>query len=150
MESTTCLELQSQTTRLIVKPTQHNMANREQGYGLTAELARKREASYNHELEASIRGWMESINGPIQGGFHEGLQSGVYLCELMNRLRPGSINKINRNNMAFMKMENIGNFLGVCQGLGLRSTDLFQTVDLYEAQNMSAVLQCLDALRRVA
>ena len=33
-------------------------------------------------------------------------------------------------------MENIGNFLDGCYSIGMNKGDLFQTVDLYEAQNM--------------
>ena len=33
-------------------------------------------------------------------------------------------------------MENIGTFLSGCEDYGLKKTDLFQTVDLYEAQNI--------------
>lgn len=36
-------------------------------------------------------------------------------------------------------MENIGNFLEACYGYGLQKTDTFQTVDLYEAQNIPQV-----------
>lgn len=36
-------------------------------------------------------------------------------------------------------MENIGNFLTFCENYGLARTDLFQTVDLYEGQNIPQV-----------
>ena len=36
-------------------------------------------------------------------------------------------------------MENIGNFLTVAESLGVAKNDLFQTVDLYEAQNVPQV-----------
>lgn len=36
-------------------------------------------------------------------------------------------------------MENIGNFLTVVDELGVAKTDSFQTVDLYEAQNIPQV-----------
>lgn len=36
-------------------------------------------------------------------------------------------------------MENIGNFLAVCEDLGVNKLDLFQTVDLYEAENLPQV-----------
>ena len=37
-------------------------------------------------------------------------------------------------------MENIGNFLRVAESLGVAKMDLFQTVDLYEAQNIPGVI----------
>lgn len=36
-------------------------------------------------------------------------------------------------------MENIGNFLSGCEAYGCPKTDIFQTVDLYEAQNIPQV-----------
>ena len=36
-------------------------------------------------------------------------------------------------------MENIGNFLKGAEAYGVAMTDLFQTVDLYEAKNMILV-----------
>lgn len=38
-------------------------------------------------------------------------------------------------------MENVGKFLSACEAYGLEKQDLFQTVDLYEAQNMPQVCQ---------
>ena len=36
-------------------------------------------------------------------------------------------------------MENIGKFLEFCDQLGVPKTDVFQTVDLYEGQNIPQV-----------
>jgi len=37
------------------------------------------------------------------------------------------------------QMENIGNFLDACEKYGCNKQDIFQTVDLYEAQNIPQV-----------
>ena len=37
------------------------------------------------------------------------------------------------------QMENIGNFLSACERYGCNKQDIFQTVDLYEAENMPQV-----------
>ena len=50
--------------------------------------------------------------------------------------------------MAFKQMENIGNFLTGCEGVGMAKTDLFQTVDLFEAQNVPLVVDTIHALGR--
>ena len=44
--------------------------------------------------------------------------------------------------------ENIGRFLEACEKLGLRRTDCFMTVDLYEAKNLVPVVDCVVALKR--
>ena len=45
-------------------------------------------------------------------------------------------------------MENIGNYLSSCENYGVPKTDLFQTVDLYEGQNMPQVINGIIALGR--
>lgn len=56
--------------------------------------------------------------------------------------------KINNSLMSFKMMENIGNFLEACQELGVSKFDLFQTVDLYEGENISQVVNDIYALGR--
>ena len=46
------------------------------------------------------------------------------------------------------QMENVGNYLGACEAYGVPKTDLFQTVDLYEGQNMPLVVNGIIALGR--
>jgi len=56
--------------------------------------------------------------------------------------------KFKREKMAFKKMECISQFLAAAEKYGIPKTELFQTVDLYEQQNMSQVVQCVAALGR--
>lgn len=128
------------------------MAERPKGYGMTAELQEKKDAKYDPELERQAREWMETVTGESfpSGTFHAALKDGVYLCKVINALRPGSVKKINASKMAFKMMENIGNFLSACEQYGLKKTDMFQTVDLYEAQNMPQVVNGIHALGRKA
>ena len=58
---------------------------------------------------------------------------------LINKLQPGSVPKINTGKMAFKLMENISKFLEASTRYGVAKTDLFQTVDLYEAENIPQV-----------
>lgn len=66
---------------------------------------------------------------------------------LMQSLGESGI-KAKREKMAFKKMECISQFLAAAERYGIPKTELFQTVDLYEQQNMSQVVQCLAALGR--
>ncbi|KAJ2358534.1 Protein kinase of the Mitotic Exit Network [Coemansia sp. RSA 2618] len=79
----------------------------------------------------------------------ETLRDGVVLCRLINALRPGAVKRINTKRLPFTQMENISNFLSAAQSLGLDSSDLFQTVDLYEGKNMPRVVMTLLAIARV-
>ncbi|KAK3739005.1 hypothetical protein QZH41_010472, partial [Actinostola sp. cb2023] len=56
--------------------------------------------------------------------------------------------KVNEQNMPFKQMENISNFLAHADSLGVASGDLFQTADLYDNQNMGAVISCIHAVGR--
>jgi len=65
---------------------------------------------------------------------------------VINKLQPGSVAKINSGKMAFKLMENISNFLDAITRYGVAKTDLFQTVDLYEAENIPQVWLLLYAI----
>lgn len=87
------------------------------------------EAKYDTQLEADLRSWIESVTGEkLTGTFAEALKSGVTLCNLVNKIKPGSVKKINTLKTPFMQMENINNFLNAARNLGVPANDLFQTV----------------------
>ena len=128
------------------------MATRPEGYGMTAELKQKQDKKHDPKLEAEAKSWLQSVVGePFPAGsFHEALKDGVYLCKAINKLKPGSVKKINTNKMPFKQMENIGNFLEAAAAYGLPKPDSFQTVDLFENQNMPQVILSIHALGRTA
>lgn len=128
------------------------MANHGPVYGLDAQLAEKRAASYNADLEREAREWIEAVTGEtLNGTFQEALKDGTILCKLANKISPGAIKKIGTGKMPFIQMENIGNFLTVCSSkLGVPANDLFQTVDLYEAKNMNQVIDAIHAVGRAS
>jgi len=131
------------------------MANRPKGFGMTAELADKRDKKYDLDVEGQVVEWIVSMlncERPASGkdAVHAWLKDGQVLCNLINIIQPGSIRKINTNKMAFKQMENIGNFLAACEKAGVKKLDTFQTVDLYECANMPQVLAGLMALGRRA
>jgi hypothetical protein len=72
----------------------------------------------------------------------------IFLARLANKLT-GSTIKINESKMAFKQMENIGKFLDAMDAYGLNSFEKFQTVDLYEAANMTQVVLSLHAIGRL-
>lgn len=67
---------------------------------------------------------------------------------LVNNIKEGSVKKINESKMAFKCMENINAFLEVCKVLGVPPQETFQTVDLWERQNLNSVVICLQSLGR--
>jgi len=110
-------------------------------------LAKKAAEKYDPELEDRAAEWIEGVTGEsgVKGNFAEALKSGVILCKLLNTIKPGSIKKINEQNMAFKQRENISNWLTAIQSLGVHNNAVFGPDDLYEAKNMGSVLNCIFA-----
>lgn len=63
-------------------------------------------------------------------------------------MKPGSVKKINTGAMAFKCMENINAFLEVAREMGVPAQETFQTVDLWERQNLNSVVICIQSLGR--
>eukprot|EP00276_Gloeochaete_wittrockiana_P014320 CAMPEP_0184351482 /NCGR_PEP_ID=MMETSP1089-20130417/43652_1 /TAXON_ID=38269 ORGANISM="Gloeochaete wittrockiana, Strain SAG46.84" /NCGR_SAMPLE_ID=MMETSP1089 /ASSEMBLY_ACC=CAM_ASM_000445 /LENGTH=193 /DNA_ID=CAMNT_0026684839 /DNA_START=70 /DNA_END=651 /DNA_ORIENTATION=- len=124
------------------------MANHGPSYGLDAELAQKQASKFDPRLEQEAKEWILAVTGTAINDMHEDLKSGIVLCELANKILPGSVKKINRGRMPFVLMENINSFLLAARQIGVPATDLFMTVDLFEAKNMNQVIDTIHALGR--
>lgn len=71
-----------------------------------------------------------------------------FVVRLADRIMgPGKVHH-NTSKLAFKQMENINNFLVACEKYGIAKTDLFQTVDLFENQNLWQVVLAIFALGR--
>ncbi|KAI4548420.1 hypothetical protein MG293_000750 [Ovis ammon polii] len=136
------------------------MANRGPSYGLSREVQEKIEQKYDADLENKLVDWVilqcaEDIEHPPPGRAHfqKWLMDGTVLCKLINSLYPPGqepIPKISESKMAFKQMEQISQFLKAAEIYGVRTTDIFQTVDLWEGKDMAAVQRTLMALGSVA
>ncbi|KAJ6254339.1 muscle-specific protein [Anaeramoeba flamelloides] len=115
-------------------------------YGLDRELRNKRNNKFDPRLENEAISWIENVTGARISGGVGSLKSGVVLCQLVNRIRPNSVRRINHGRMPFTQMENVNGFLMAAKSLGVSESDLFMTVDLYEEKNLPQVVQCLHAL----
>jgi len=112
-----------------------------------AKLAGKRDPAQEQEAQE----WIESILGekfPKGQAYEDVLHDGQVLCKVLNKLKPGSIPKINESGGQFKMMENINNFQKALTEYGVPKIDLFQTVDLYEKKDIGAVTGCIFALGR--
>lgn len=141
------------------------MSNRPRGFGLTAELNKKKAAKFDVDLSNDCLMWMNavfedggceeetqqtSVSITKQEDISDLLKDGVLLCKLVNVIKQDSVKKINNSNLAFKKMENINHFIAACESLGCKKQDLFQSVDLYESQNIPQVINGIMALGRKA
>ena len=121
-------------------------------YGMDAEQALKQAAKYDYGRERLIVKWIEAVLGEKlkSKDLHEALKSGVVLCKLLNKIRPNIIKKFNTREIALMEIENIKLYLEGCWKLGVPSSCLFVSSDLYKARGMNEVLNNLEALSKIA
>lgn len=111
-------------------------------------------AKYSEELAQEVLEWIRVITeedfntAGDMDNFYEVLKDGTLLCRLVNKIKPASVKKINESKMAFKCMENISAFLAAAKDLGVPAQETFQTVDLWERQNLNSVVICLQSLGR--
>lgn len=134
------------------------MAYHGPSYGLSRECAMKSQAKFSLERSQECTAWLEEVlgrkfeyegeeagqTGPKdQLQFATLLKDGSILCELINKLEPGSVKKINTMKAPFKQRENIEMYLKGCKAYGLSEQDLFQVNDLYEHKNLYMVVDNL-------
>jgi len=110
-------------------------------------------ATHSNPLEQEAADWIEAVTGenqPADLKFSHWLKSGTVLCNLVNKLKPGTIPKVNKMKMPFAHMENINGFIQACTVLSVPGSDLFMTVDLYEEKNLNQVITCIHSLGRAS
>lgn len=111
------------------------------------QLAGKRDP----EKEVEAQSWIEEVLGAKFSpgeSYADTLKDGVILCKLMNKIKPGSVPKINTSGASFKMMENINLFQKALKDYGVTDIDVFQTVDLWEQKDISQVTMTLFALGR--
>jgi len=126
------------------------MANHGPVYGLDAELEDKRKAQYDPKLEQEAKDYIKAKTGTTIGDFHDGLKDGIVLCNLIRTVASGaSVGAPKSSKMPFVQMENIAAYLAGCSKLGMKTHDLFQTVDLFEAKNLNQVVTNILVLKKL-
>ncbi|EHB13121.1 Transgelin-2 [Heterocephalus glaber] len=96
------------------------------------------------EAKGTMQQW--SFHEPGRENFQNWLKDGTVLCELINGLHPegqAPVKKIQASTMAFKQVEQISQFLQAAERYSINTTDIFQTVDLWEGKNMACVQQTL-------
>ncbi|XP_048348275.1 LIM domain only protein 7 isoform X8 [Sphaerodactylus townsendi] len=92
---------------------------------------------------AEARRWVEAATGKSFGNkdFRAALENGVLLCNLINKIKPGIIKKINHLSTPIAGLDNINVFLKACEKLGLKEAQLFHPGDLQDLSNRVTVKQ---------
>nr|XP_046246140.1 LIM domain only protein 7b isoform X10 [Scatophagus argus] len=85
--------------------------------------------------------WIEEVTGKSFGcnDFRAALENGVLLCDLINRLKPGIIKRVNRLSTPIAGLDNVNVFLKACGKLGLNVSQLFHPGDLQDLSTRATV-----------
>ncbi|XP_068430443.1 LIM domain only protein 7-like [Clinocottus analis] len=78
--------------------------------------------------------WIEEVTRKSFGcnDFRAALENGVLLCDLINRLKPGIIKRVNRLSTPIAGLDNVNVFLKACGKVGLNVSQLFHPGDLQD------------------
>ncbi|XP_036749812.2 LIM domain only protein 7 isoform X12 [Manis pentadactyla] len=92
---------------------------------------------------AEAQRWVEAVTEKNfeTKDFRASLENGVLLCDLINKLKPGVIKKINRLSTPIAGLDNINVFLKACEQIGLKQAQLFHPGDLQDLSNRVTVKQ---------
>ncbi|XP_027700363.1 LIM domain only protein 7 isoform X4 [Vombatus ursinus] len=92
---------------------------------------------------AEAQRWVEAVTEKNfeNKDFRASLENGVLLCDLINKLKPGIIRKINRLATPIAGLDNINVFLKACEKIGLKEAQLFHPGDLQDLSNRVTVKQ---------
>ncbi|XP_063737822.1 LIM domain only protein 7b isoform X3 [Eleginops maclovinus] len=85
--------------------------------------------------------WIEKVTGKSFGcnDFRAALENGVLLCDLINKLKPGIIKRVNRLSTPIAGLDNVSVFLKACGKLGLNVSQLFHPGDLQDLSSRATL-----------
>jgi len=120
-------------------------------FGIDAELFLKMEAKRDRGRERRILTWVQTVleeDLADLDNVHTSLKTGVLLCKLINKLKPGTIKKFAKTRlMPLTERANIEEFLQACIRLGVPQGDVCGISDLYSQKDLNAVYQTLFSLQ---
>ncbi|KAF4075313.1 hypothetical protein AMELA_G00233020 [Ameiurus melas] len=90
---------------------------------------------------SEARRWVEEVTKKRFGSsnFRSALENGVLLCDLINKLKPGIIKRVNRLSTPIAGLDNVNVFLKACEKLGLNDSQLFHPGDLQDVSTRVTV-----------
>ncbi|KAF5897215.1 LIM domain only protein 7-like isoform X1 [Clarias magur] len=93
------------------------------------------------EAFSEAQRWMEEVTKKRFGSsnFRSALENGVLLCDLINKLNPGIIKRVNRLSTPIAGLDNVNVFLKACGTLGLNDAQLFHPGDLQDVSTRVTV-----------
>jgi len=125
-------------------------------FGLDAEIYLKLKAKEDPEWESKVGAWIEKVLGkPLidSKDIHTSCKDGVILCELVNKIQPGTIKKINPTTGMLKHLaerDNINLYLKACYTLGIDNSSMFTIADLHAKRGIATVLSNIATLSHIA
>jgi Calponin homology (CH) domain len=118
-------------------------------------LRRLGKATSRKKLEPRLRTWLSEmlpeyepqLNDPKNTNIATQLSDGRVLCDLVNRMLPGTIDIISSSDKPFKQVQNIGRYLSLCRKVGIASKYQFAPAELQQGDNINAVLENINQLR---
>ncbi|XP_030643154.1 LIM domain only protein 7 [Chanos chanos] len=104
------------------------------------ELRKESSASCETAFPEAQR-WVEAVTKKKFGSsdFRCALENGVLLCDLINKIKPGIIKRVNRLSTPIAGLDNLNVFLKACSKLGLKEAQLFHPGDLQDLSSRVTV-----------
>lgn len=140
----------------VLQLTQKMAEFRARKSGINADAQARIKSKYRDDVAQETLEWIKLLTGEPENtsgdvdNLYNVLKDGTLLCKLVNAIQEGSVKKINQSTLAFKCMENINSFLEAVKKLGVLPQETFQTIDLWEKQNLFSVVICLQSLGRKA
>ncbi|XP_027879902.1 LIM domain only protein 7 isoform X9 [Xiphophorus couchianus] len=95
---------------------------------------REQSSVSSEEAYLEAQRWIEAATKKKfgNGDFRSALENGVLLCDLINKIKPGTIKRVNRLPTPIAGLDNLNVFLKACGKLGLKEAQLFHPGDLQD------------------
>ncbi|MEQ2161567.1 LIM domain only protein 7 [Goodea atripinnis] len=95
---------------------------------------REQSSVSSEEAYLEAQRWIEAVTKKKfgNGDFRSALENGVLLCDLINKIKPGIVKKVNRLPTPIAGLDNLNVFLKACGKLGLKEAQLFHPGDLQD------------------
>ena len=91
------------------------------------------EEKVSEEEIAAVQSWMEEILDKKYTNFWEEIRDGLELCELLNKIKPGTCTKMKQNTkIAYFCIQNLTIFRNGCIAIGIPEGRVVESTQVYK------------------
>eukprot|EP01083_Nonionella_stella_P111731 327949_1 len=92
----------------------------------------KKNKALNEEDVNTVQTWMEQMLGKQYNDFWEEIRDGVELCQLLNKIKPGTCKKFKKSKIVFVARNNLSIFRKGCLAIGIDDGRVLSPSDLWD------------------